>query len=100
MTISGKRFQDQVESILLEEISARGYSKVIDIVNHLKDKYDWGKVTDRRVKKYIPGLMVKHRLEEVYCDKELKEQLKIDGKGYPRVIIRRELLRQGNRVAG
>jgi hypothetical protein len=100
MSISGKQFQGQVESILLEELSTRGYSKVIDIVNHLKAKYNWGKVTDRRVKKYIPGLLIKHGLEEVYCDEELKEKLYIQCQGYPRIIIRRELLKQEKEVVG
>jgi len=90
MTISGKQFQGQIESILLEDLSVRGYSKVIDIVKRLKAKYNWGKVTDRRAKKYIPGLLVKHGLEEVYCDKELKEKMCIQCKGYPRIIVRKQ----------
>lgn len=90
MTQSGIEFQNRVESILLDDLSERGYSKIIDIVHTLKGRFDWGNVTDRRVKKYVPGLLVKHGLVEVYCSKELKKQLNIDCGGYPRIIVRKQ----------
>lgn len=90
MTQSGIEFKNRVESILLEDLDRKGYSKNIDIVDTLKGRFDWGKVTDRRVKKYVPGLLVKHGMEEVYCSKELKKQLNIVCVGYPRIIVRKQ----------
>lgn len=90
ITQSGIQFQNQVESILLDDLDRKGYSKIIDIVDTLKVRFDRGNDTDRRVKKYVPGLLVKHGLVEVYCSKELKKQLNIDCVGYPRIIVRKQ----------
>lgn len=89
LTAGGKQFQAQVESILLEEISIKGYSRIAGIVESLKQHYDWGRVTDRRVKKYIPGLLIKHGLVEVYADAGLKKSLNIEFNGFPKIIIKR-----------
>jgi len=100
LTKSGESFKERVESILLENIGSGGYSRVSAIVDRLKQNFNWSRVTDRRVKKYIPKLLIKHSLEEIHSNKVLKEKLGIKGAGYPSVIVSRELLRQENRVAG
>ena len=47
-------------------------------------------MTDRRVKKYIPGLLMKHNLKELVVNKELKGKYSIESKGYPKIIVRKE----------
>lgn len=89
ITAGGKQFQAQVESILMEDISIKGYSRIAGIVDSLKQHYDWGRVTDRRVKKYIPGLLIKHNLMEIYADQEIEKKLSIEFNGFPKIIIKR-----------
>lgn len=84
---SGEKLIPQIEKILLRDINANGYSKVIDIVAELQKEYDWKAVTDRRVKKYIPGLLVKNHLVEITATKILKEKYQIVCAGYPKIII-------------
>lgn len=100
LTKSGILFKEQVELILLEDLDSNGYSRITEIVNRMKMDYGGKSATDRRIKKYIPGLLVKHSLIEVYPDKALKEKLSIQCNGYPRIIVRRGMLQQENREAG
>ena len=87
---SGREFMDKVEAVLVGHVETKGYSKVSNIVGEMQQEYDWKTVTDRRVKKYIPGLLMKHNLKEVVVNKELKSKYNIQGKGYPKIIVRKE----------
>lgn len=100
LTKNGESFKEHVESVLLEDMGSRGYSRVSEIVDRLRQNFNWSRVTDRRVKKYIPGLLVKHDLMEIYSNKTIKVRVNILDAGYPRIIIRRDLLLQEERVAG
>jgi hypothetical protein len=85
----GKQFQDEVRGILLRMIHGNGYAMVLDLVEHVHQNKVWFNVTDRRVKKYLPGLLVEMDLVEVVSNRGLKECLHIDSKGFPKVIIPR-----------
>jgi hypothetical protein len=87
-----KKFMNAVEAVLLLDLRTSGYSKVNDIVEEMQRKYSWKTVTDRRVKKYIPALLVKHSLVEKVVNKEMKGKLGICGSGYPKVIVRKEVV--------
>ena len=87
---SGREFMDKVEAVLVGHVEAKGYSKVSNIVAGMQEEYDWKTVTDRRVKKYIPGLLMKHNLKEVVVNKELKGKYSIQRKGYPKIIVRKD----------
>jgi hypothetical protein len=100
LTKNGKLFKEHVESVLLEDLGSRGYSRVSKIVDRLRQNFNWSRVTDRRVKKYIPGLLVKHDLIEIYSNKTIKVRINIFDAGYPRIIIRRDLLLQEEKAAG
>ncbi|MCK4887728.1 MAG: hypothetical protein KAS96_10090 [Planctomycetes bacterium] len=88
---SGKAIKSKIEATLLIELNEKGYSKTSDIVCHLQKEYDWNSVTDRRVKKYIPGLLQKHNLVELTANKQLKEKYSIESKGYPKIIIEKNV---------
>ena len=78
-----------MEPILLKQITQQQYTTVKQIIEELKMDYDWSTVTDRRTKKYLPGLLIKHKLIEVQSNKILKETYNIDSVGYPKIIIRK-----------
>jgi len=83
----GSKFEAKVEAELLSGVKQRGYCRVADIVSELQKQHKWKTVTDRRVKKYIPGLLMKHGLTEVCATKAVKEKYQIAAKGYPRIIV-------------
>ena len=91
---SGEIFMAQVETILLERLDSQGFCSVGYIIEVLLSRYDWKSITDRRVKKYIPALLVKHGLMELTANKELKKKLKIESKGYLKLIIKKEVVEQ------
>jgi len=88
ITESGKKFRSKVESLLLEDIQVQGYSRVVDIVGQMQKTHDWTKIADRRVKKYIPGLLRKYNLKNITANKEMKNKYGIQSAGYPKIIIR------------
>ena len=81
-------FCHALEPILLKQIVKQRYTTVSQIIEELKMDYDWSTVTDRRTKKYLPGLLIKHNLIEVQSNKILKEKYKLESAGYPKIIIR------------
>ncbi|AQT68243.1 DNA primase domain-containing protein [Anaerohalosphaera lusitana] len=92
---AGNKFMGKVESCLLQQLHTRGYARVPEIISEITQEYDWKSVTDRRVKKYIPGLLTKHGLAEVTCTKALKEQFRIISRGYPKIVIKKSVLASG-----
>lgn len=85
---NGNHFKNKVETILVADMENKGYSSVGHILDEIRKEYNWKSVTDRRVKKYIPGLLVKHNVVEVVTNKNLKGQYGIASKGYPRIIVK------------
>ncbi len=57
------------------------------IVEQLQQEHDWKQVTDRRVKKYIPGLLQELGLIEITANNVYKDKYKLDFMGYPKIII-------------
>ena len=86
---SGKTIKEKIEAILMQMIKQQGYCRIGDVVKKIQEEYDWKQVTDRRVKKYVPGLMTKHHLQEVYANKKIREQYNIDSPGSPKVIMKK-----------
>lgn len=86
----GKVLMDRIEMLLLEDLEKMGYSKIGRLVERAHTFKEWRNVTDKRVKRYVPGLLKKHDLIEVISNKKLKNQLGIEARGYPKVIIRRQ----------
>jgi hypothetical protein len=81
-------FYHALEPILLKQITQQHYTTVSQIIEELKINYDWSTVTDRRAKKYLPGLLIKHKLIEAQSNKILKEKYQMESKGYPKIIIK------------
>jgi len=88
LSLSGKDMMADVESEMLSAIEGKGYARESELVERLHRFDKWRSVTDRRVRKYIPGLMIKHGLMQVTANKELKTEFHIESKGYPKIIIR------------
>lgn len=94
----GKQFRQEVGAVLNRLLDAKGYTTVSDLVEQVHRNRTWISVTDRRVKKHLPGLLQQSGLVEIKLTKVLKECLKIDGSGYPKVIIRKTCQVHLNRV--
>lgn len=90
MSSGGKKISGKVESILLRDLEQKGYSQVCHIVAEMQKEYDWKTVTDRRVKKYVPGLLRKHNLMEITANGQLKEKYTINSAGFPKIIIHQQ----------
>lgn len=86
---SGQDFIGWVESALMTAINAKGYAREAEIVERLHTFGKWQSLTDRRVKKYLPALMMQNDLVQVSANKEHKAKFRIDSKGYPKIIIRK-----------
>ena len=82
-------FCHSLEPILLKQITKQKYTTVKQLLQELIMDYDWLTVTDRRTKKYLPGLLIKHNLIEVQSNKILKEKYNLESVGYPKIIIRK-----------
>ena len=87
----------KVEAALLKDIEAKGYSRVSNIVEQMRNKYDYDAWTfsKKMANKYIQGLLKKHNLTKVAVNKELKAKYGIKGnhswdRRYPKIIVRRE----------
>jgi hypothetical protein len=83
----GKQFRGEVGLILKRLICEKGYSTVSELVEQVHLNRTWISVTDRMVKKYLPGLLQEFDLVEIKSTKVLKECLNIDHPWYPKVII-------------
>jgi hypothetical protein len=68
-------------------ICEKGYTTVAELVEQVHQNRTWITVTDRMVKKHLPGLLQQLDLVEVITTKMLKECYRIDSSGYPKVII-------------
>jgi len=84
---SNIQFETEVEQVLMPDIQSKGYGRVSEIIEKMTEKHDWASVTNRRVRRCLPGLMLKHNLVMVSVNKELKEKYGIGGLGYPRIIV-------------
>ncbi len=86
---SGEKLKKQIEQIILNQIEENGYTTVNKISEEPLKEIGFKSVTDRRVKKLVPGLLIKNGLKELTCNKKLKEKYKIDSRGYPKIIIKK-----------
>lgn len=86
---SGKDLMKEIEKELLHDIGKKGYTKESELVKQLHRFDKWESLTSRRVRKYIPALMIKHDLVQVSANKQLKTDLNIDSRGYPRILIKK-----------
>ena len=86
-TDSSAQFLTDIETVLIEEISSKGYTTTAIVKDRLNGKATWKSVHDRRVKEHLPGLFEKHGLIQITATKKLKELFHIATKGYPKIII-------------
>jgi len=86
----GQKFRQEVGAILHRLLEDKGYTTVTELVEQVHHNRTWISVTDRMVKKYLPGLLREYDLIETITTKILKEKLKITRKGYPKVILKNQ----------
>jgi hypothetical protein len=84
---SGCQLLENIEIVIDEEIRTKGYTTTSVIKNRLKKATTWKSVHDRRVKEHMPGLLEKHNLIEITANKKIKNELCIESKGYPKIVI-------------
>ena len=87
LTASTKAFTAAVEKVVLEEITAKGYTTAGAVRLAMAGTSNWPSVTERRIEKCLPGLLGRYGLKKLTCTRAMKERLGIRNAGYPKVIV-------------
>lgn len=77
----------QIVECLFYCIGQKGYSTEKDVVYLLGDKYKY-QTTEIQIKKSIQEILVSYDLKRIRANKDIKEQYKINGNGYPFIIVK------------
>lgn len=80
-------FADRLTAILIAQIESDGYATISSLRLALRDESTWKSVTERRIEKALPGILIRNRLRKMTCNGPLKAALGINARGYPKVIV-------------
>jgi hypothetical protein len=86
---ANKAFSERVETVVLSQIGADGYSTSGRIRSGVEAGLFGKTLTHRRIERVLPGILARNGLKKVTATKAMKERLSIGGAGYPKVIVPR-----------
>lgn len=84
-----QEFTLEIGTCIMDLINKNGYATESQVINALQ-KYHKPDAIKLQLKRCLQDVLNTYLLKRVQCNKQLKEQYEVDGKGFPLIMIRDE----------